>query len=117
MPALAAIASVEAPSRPRAANSSSAASSTASRRSSADLGLDPLLAEGRDHLGCLVDLDHVGLPAVDVALVRRRRFDDLSQPLGVTGGDPSPSLEQLAKTGELRDPDGAENVGEPVVQA
>src|ERR1700675_4437923 len=37
MPALAAIASVEAPSRPRAANSSSAASSTASRRSSADL--------------------------------------------------------------------------------
>src|SRR4029077_14677789 len=40
-----------------------------------------------------------------------------AQPLGVAGGDPGPRFEEPVQTGELRDPDGAENVGEPVVQA
>ena len=38
-----------------------------------DLRLDPLLPELREHLVAPVDLDDVGLPAVDVALVGARK--------------------------------------------
>jgi hypothetical protein len=81
-----------------------------------DLGLDPLLAEGRDLVGGAVDLDHVGLPTVDVALVGTRGLDDVTEALGVPGRDPGASLQELAEARELRDPDRAEDVGEAVVQ-
>ncbi len=38
-------------------------------RVGADLRLDPLLAKGSDLVRGAVDLDHVGLPAVDVTFV------------------------------------------------
>ena len=46
-------------------------------RVGADLRLDALFAEGRDLVRGAVDLDHVGLKAVDVSLVGRRRLDEL----------------------------------------
>ena len=40
------------------------------QRIGSDLRLDPLLAQSRDFVRRTVDLDHVGLPAVDVTRVR-----------------------------------------------
>src|SRR2546426_679947 len=100
MPARRAIASVDAPCRPLTANSARAASRTSSRRSSAVWRL-----------------------AV-VALITSRKLSlthypcqDLRNPVEVALGEPRPGLEQLLEPAQLRDPDRAEDVGEPVVRA
>src|SRR5262249_57349964 len=82
-----------------------------------DLGLDPLLSQGRDLVGGAVDLDHVGLPAVDVAVVGRRGLDDVMKALRVAGGDPRAGGEELTKARELWNPNRTEDVREAVVQA
>src|SRR5579862_5825478 len=184
MPARSAMSSVEAPSKPCAANSTSAASRISSRRSSfvfrsvttisgklvmthkfvkslgdpvelalrerrverqrerplvrslgpreealvavgvepvegegADLRLDPVCAQGGQHLVAVLDLDHVRLPAVDVAVVGGGQRDgQLGEPLRVGSRDPSARGMQLGESPHLGDPERAEDVGEPIVQ-
>src|SRR2546423_12598744 len=183
MPAAFAIASVDAPWRPRAANSACAASSTVSRRSSAlrlvvvamsamlvtshylvkrrrnaldvvraeagverqrqrtlvaairarerplvavgpepvervgaDLRLDPLPAQRLERLVAPVELHHVGLPAVPVALLRTRELDEPVESPGVGGGEPLPRPQEVLERAELREPDRAEDVGEAEVE-
>src|SRR5262249_6713051 len=54
----------------------------------ADLALDALRAERPHHAIAVVELDHVGLPAVAVAGVRLREDDvEMREPLRVAGGD------------------------------
>src|SRR5581483_1693774 len=86
-------------------------------RVGADLALDPLRAQLRHHLVATLDLDHVGLPAVAVALVGGRQPDrQIREPLRVPRRDRLAGREQLLQPPHLRDPDRAEDVGEPVVE-
>src|SRR3954447_10796742 len=83
------------------------------QRIGADLDLDSPLPERRQHPVPIVDLDHVGLPAVHVALVGRRQLHrEVAEPLGVSGRDARPLGEQLVEPPGLRDADGTEDVRE-----
>src|SRR5262249_33050586 len=78
----------------------------------ADLCLDALGAELGEHTLAPLQLQDVRLPAVHVALVRRRQADrQVAEPLRVTVGDPRPLGEQLVEAADLREPDRAEDVG------
>ena len=58
------------------------------QRVRADLRLDPLRAQLGEHAVAVVDLEHVGLPAVHVALVgAREQHRQVAQPLAVAGRD------------------------------
>jgi hypothetical protein len=83
----------------------------------ADLALDPLRAQARHHLVAAVDLDHVGLPAVDVARVGRRQHDvETGEPLAVAGCDPLVGGTQLGEAAQLRDSERAQDVAQAVVE-
>ena len=86
-------------------------------RPGADLRLDPLLAQPGQRLVAPVELDDVGLPAVPVPFGRARSEEQRLEPLRVPAGDALPRREQLLEPGELRDPDRAEQVRDPVVEA
>ena len=65
----------------------------------------------------VVDLNHIRLPAVHVALVGAGQEDgEVSEALGVAVGDPRARGEQLVEPRELRDADRAQDVREAVVQ-
>ena len=64
-----------------------------------------------------VELDDVRLPAVPVALGARRGQHEVLEPLRVPAGHALARCEQLLEAGELRDPDRAEQVRQPVVEA
>src|SRR5438445_11100952 len=84
----------------------------------ADLRLDPLRAELLEDPVPVVDLDHVCLPAVNVAVVgAREQHGQLAQSLGVAAGDARPRGEQLVEAPDLREADGAEDVRQAVVEA
>jgi hypothetical protein len=84
----------------------------------ADLRLDPLRPQPVEDAVAVVDLDHVGLPAVDVAVVRaREQHGQVAQALRVSVGDRGARREQLVEAAQLRQPDGAEDVREAVVEA
>jgi len=88
------------------------------QRVGADLRLDPLGTQLGEHPVAVVDLEHVGLPAVDVALVSARQRDgEVREPFGVAVRDPRARRQQLLEPVHLRDADRTEDVGEPVVQA
>ena len=69
-----------------------------------------------EHLVTPVDPDDVRLPPVPIAVRRAGQLDDPGEPLGVPGGDALARLEQLVEPLELRDAEGAEHVGEAVVE-
>ena len=64
-----------------------------------------------------VEPDDVRLPAVRVALVGGGGLDEAGKPLGVARGDSRARGEQLVQPAKLRDPDGAEDVRQTVVEA
>ena len=67
-------------------------------RVGADLGLDPLGAQSGEHVVATVELDHVGLPAMDVARVGgREQQGQMGEPLGVALRDPRALGEQLVE--------------------
>src|SRR5689334_7215771 len=83
----------------------------------ADLALDALGAKIGHHAVAVVELDDVGLPAVAIAFVGGGQADrQVSEPLGVAGGNPLAGGEQLVEPPYLRDPDRAEDVGQAVVE-
>ena len=83
----------------------------------ADLGLDPLGPQLLQDPVAVVELDHVRLPAVHVAFVgARQQYRQVAQPLGVPVRDSRARDEQLFQAPELRQPDRAEDVREPVVE-
>src|SRR4051812_40220028 len=87
------------------------------QRVGTDLSLDPLLPQRTDLVArTAVDLDHIRLPAVDVALVRDRRLHVVAEPLGVAGGDARPRSQELVEARELWNPHRAEDIREPVVE-
>src|SRR5438105_5585708 len=87
------------------------------QRVGADLGLDPFLPERLERVVAPVELDDERLPAVAVALVRARELDQAVQPRRVRRRDSLALAEELLEPPQLRNADGAEDVGEPVVQA
>src|SRR5712691_378263 len=87
-------------------------------RVGADLRLDPLRSQRPEDLVAPLDLDDVGLPPVDVALVRGGQHQrQVIQAFVVGGRQPLACRVQLAQTPQLRDADRAEDVREPVVEA
>ncbi len=87
------------------------------QREGADLRLDPLRPQPRQDIVATLDLDHVGLPAVDVARIGvGQRHGQAGEPLGVAGREALPGREQRRQPAELRQPDGGEDVGEAVVE-
>ena len=81
-----------------------------------DLRLDPLRAKRRKRLVAAVEADDVRLPAVGVARLGGGQLDEPGQALRVRLGDAPAGGEQLVEPAQLRDPDGAEDVREPVVE-
>ena len=68
------------------------------QRVGADLRLDPLGAQLGEHPVAIVDLEDVGLPAVDVAVVSpRQQQRQVRQARGVTVGDPRPRRESARR--------------------
>src|SRR5437764_2207031 len=83
----------------------------------ADLGFDPIGAQGLERLVAAVEPDDVRLPAVPVALVGERKPHEPCEALGIGGGDPLPCLQELLEPAELRDAHRAEDVRQAVVEA
>src|SRR5207248_11222482 len=81
-----------------------------------DLRLDPGGAQRLERLVAPIELHDVRLPAVPVALVRGREVDQTGESLGIRVGEPLARLEELLAAAELRAPDRAQDVREPVVE-
>src|SRR6188768_158837 len=83
----------------------------------ADLRLDALGAQGLERLVAAIERDDVCLPAMAVAVVGRRRADEMLEPLSIPVGDALARGEERLAPLELRKPEGAEDVRQAVVEA